>query len=122
MERYRAQEWLHYLSTEVHKLFTPLFFTDAWITVPEAKAPFREVVQQMLSQKCHYLANHLHKQPYLMGSQFSAPDAYLYTILNWSHYVKFDLTKWPALMGYMERLKNRPSVISTMEHEGLKRS
>ncbi len=111
MARVRLQEWLNFISTEIHKGFSPLF--------RNAPAEWQEVVRSNLANRFNQLAATLEKQPWLMGEQFSVADAYLFTVLNWSKWVKFDLTPWPALGAYQARVAARPGVQKALKKEGL---
>ena len=111
-ERYRAQEWLNFVATEVHKGFSPLFQKD----IPEVMG---KTVRDKLTKRFDFLAEHFTKNNFLMGTQYSVADGYLFTVMSWSEYLKFDLTKWPVLLGFMERVKNRPATQTAMKTEGL---
>ena len=112
LERYRAQEWLNYISTEVHKGFSPLF-NDKNSTEVKAAALTE------LEKKFEYLSTELKGKTFLMGNQFTVCDAYLFTVLNWTHFLKVDLTKWPVLLGFMESVKNRPGTMAALKAEKL---
>jgi glutathione S-transferase len=111
MARVRLQEWLNFISTEVHKGFGSLFRNPP--------AEWQEVVRATLAARCAYLAGVLEKQPYLLGEQFSVADAYLFTVLNWSQWVKIDLSPWTALIAYQARVAARPGVQQALKKEGL---
>jgi glutathione S-transferase len=112
MERYRLQEWLNYIASELHKGFAPLFNRAA---TEEAK----DVIRKSLTPKFELLARHLAAHPYLMGETFTVADSYLFTILNWKGFVGIDLSPWPVLVAYFETISKRPSVRAAMEAEGL---
>jgi glutathione S-transferase len=112
MERYRLMEWINYISTEVHKTFGPLF--NPAIT-PEA----RQAQVDMLGKKFDYLAKRLSGSPYLTGDKYTAADAYLFTVLGWSGFLKVDLSKWPVLKEFSARVAERPAVKEAMKAEGL---
>lgn len=112
LERYHAQEWLNFVSSEIHKGFSPL-----WI--PSLPESYRETVLVTLGKRFDYLSNHLSNRQFLMGAQLTAADAYLFTVLSWTGILKVDLTKWPVLLGFMERVKNRPAVQAAMKAEGI---
>ena len=112
MERYRVQEWLNYVGTEMHRGFTPLFSADI---APEWKAK----TLAALAQKFDFLSERLAGRVYLMGDGFTVADAYLFVILRWCDYVAVDLSGWPALTDYMERVGARPAVQAAMRVEGL---
>ena len=111
MDRVRLQEWLNFISTEMHKSFSPLF--------RNAPAEWQEVVRATLAARFSNLATVLEKQPYLLGSDFSVADAYLFTVLNWSKWVKIDLAPWPALIAFQARVAARPGVQQALKKEGL---
>jgi len=109
LERYRLQEWLNYVASEVHKGFSPLFN-------PKATEEWKQVIKDNLGLKFDYLSKQLQGKDYLMGA-FSVADAYLFTIVGWSKYFNIDLTKWPVLVKYMERVGARPAVKAALEAE-----
>lgn len=113
MDRVRLQEWLNYISTEVHKAHAPLFYGAA---VGE-KA--QEFARGKISQAYDYLSGKLSGQDYLMGKNFTVADAYLFTVLNWHQFVNIDLSAWPVLKAYHARVASRPSVQQAMKAEGL---
>ena len=112
MERYRLQEWLNFISTELHKGFSPLFDHSA----PEE---WKLRVRERLGKRLAIVAAQLETNSYLMGSSFSVADAYLYTVLRWSRHAAVDLSGWPMLGEYMLRIETRPAVHAALEAEGL---
>ena len=111
-ERYQVMEWLNYIATEVHKRFTPLFTPG---TSPEARA----AAWAALAHPLGYLAGKLESRDFLAGSQFSIADAYLFTVLNWALFAKYNLNDWPALQAYQARIGAIPAVQEAMRAEGL---
>jgi len=109
LERYRLQEWLNYIASEIHKGFSPLFN-------PKATDEWKQVVKDNLAAKFDYLSKQLQGKDYLMGA-FSVADAYLFTILGWSKHLNIDLAKWPVLSQYVERVGARPAVKAALEAE-----
>jgi glutathione S-transferase len=109
MERYRLQEWLNYIASEVHKGFSPLFN-------PKITEEWRQIVKSNLANRFDFLSEKLKGKDYLMGA-FSVADAYLYTILTWAKHLGIDMAKWPVLASYMERVSSRPAVKATLEAE-----
>jgi glutathione S-transferase len=108
IERYRAQEWLNFIASEVHKSFSPLFGSDEAAKVaPRAR----------LEKRFDVLAKALESKPYLLGDGFSVPDAYLYNMLRWAHGLHFELTKWPALGAFFDRVDGRPAVQAALAAE-----
>lgn len=112
-ERYRCQEWLNYIATELHKGFGPLF-------KPNTPAEFKPIVLDNLSQRLNYLNGLLGKNDYMMGKNYSIADAYLFTVARWSQPLKIDLSPWPAVAKFMERIKLRPATAEAFQAEGLK--
>ena len=112
IERYQLQEWLNFITSEIHKQFSPLF--DA--TMPEeAKAKFRE----KLALRFDWIVKQLGDKPYLMGADFTVADAYLFTVLNWTKWTGIDLGRWPSLQSYVARVADRPHVHTALNEEGL---
>jgi glutathione S-transferase len=111
-ERTLLQEWLNYLSTEVHKTLGLLFN-------PRLPPEFKEETLAKVSKKFDYLSQRLTGVEFLLGEQFSVADAYLYTLLRWTRLFKIDLTKWPVLQKYMARVGARPAVKASLNEEGL---
>lgn len=112
MGNLRVREWLTFISTEVHKNFSPLFRT----TTPEAT---REVQLEALRRRFGYVSDALTGHSYLTGEQFTVADAYLFTVLRWTVPLKIDLGPWPQLQTYMARVAARPAVKSALAAEGL---
>ena len=112
MERYRLQEWLNYIASEIHKGFSPLFNPNA---TDEAK----EAIKKSLAPKFDFLAKRLSAHPYLTGDSFTVADSYLFTILNWKGHLKVDLSSWPSLVAYYDKIAKRPAVQAAMQAEGL---
>ena len=111
-ERYQLMEILNYITSEVHKSFSPLFN-------PASSAELKETALTNLGKKFDWLSGFLGKKPFLLGNTFTAADAYLFTVLNWTGHVKIDLGKWPILADYKSRIAKRPKVIEAMKGEGL---
>lgn len=112
LERYRLQEWLNYIATEVHKGFSPLFNSK----IPEA---WKQVVMDALATRFDFLTKSLERKPYLTGDTFTIADGYLFTILGWTTYMNIDLGKWPTLKAYVDRVAARPAVRAALKAEGL---
>jgi glutathione S-transferase len=111
-ERYRLQEWLNYISAELHKSFSPLFKPDT----PEA---YKSVATDALKAKFAFVEEALEGKLYLMGEQFTVADAYLFTVLRWAPITKLDMSQFPNLQQYQQRVKARPGVHKALEAQGL---
>jgi glutathione S-transferase len=111
-ERYKLQEWLNFITTELHKNFGPMFSP---VLADEAKAFFKDRVMG----KFKYLEGALAGRDYLMGKQFTVADGYLFTMLSWADRMKFDLSALPNLLAYKARVAARPKVQEALTKEGL---
>jgi glutathione S-transferase len=111
-ERYKLQEWLNYITGELHKNFGPMFSP---VLGDEAKAFFKDRVMG----KFKYLEGVLADRDYLMGKQFTVADGYLFTMLTWADRMKFDLSAMPNLLAYKARIAARPKVQEALAKEGL---
>ncbi len=110
--RYRLQEWLTFIGTEIHKTFSPLF-------VPGTPEDYKPQVKQRLLARLQWVDSELAGKPYLMGEQFSVADAYLFTVTNWGQYIGLDISQLKNLVAYRERIAARPAVQAAMKAEGL---
>lgn len=110
--RYRLQETLGYINSELHKSYTPLFKPDT----PDA---VRDERKDYLRKRYALLDQHLSKHDWLIGEQFTAADAYLFTVTNWAHHVGLDLSDFPAILAFQQRVSSRPQVQSALKAEGL---
>ncbi len=111
-ERYKLQEWLTYINSEVHKSFGPIFSP---VLADDAKAFFKDRVMG----KFKYIDGALAGNDYLMGKQFTVADGYLFTMLSWAERMKFDLAALPNLLAYKARVGARPAVQAALTKEGL---
>jgi glutathione S-transferase len=112
LERYRTIEWLTFISSELHKGFSPLFNK----AMPDAA---KQIFVDKLKIRFTFLDRHLAGKEFLMGKQFTVADAYAYTILNWAPSVKIDLSPYKNLADYVRRVSARPGVRETVHMEKL---
>lgn len=112
LERYRLQEWLNFITSEIHKQFSPLFRP----TTPE---DYKTIAKQNLENRFAWLDQQLAGKDYLLGSRFTVADAYLFTVLRWTVPMKMDLSRYPNLAAYLQRVGRRPKVKEAMQAEGL---
>jgi glutathione S-transferase len=110
--RYRLQEWLGYINSELHKTYSPLFR-------PNTPAETRAEREAYLAKRYSVVEKQLASGPYLLGQSFTVADAYLFTVTNWAGTVKFDLSPFPSLRAFQERVAARPAVRAAMQAEGL---
>jgi glutathione S-transferase len=112
LERVRLQEWLNFLTSEIHKGFSPLFSADT----PE---DYKPVVRKRLAGRFDWLSKELDGRDFLMGDRFTVADGYLFTLLGWLPFVGMNLQEWPVLKAYRERIAGRPAVKEALKAEGL---
>ena len=111
-ERYKLQEWLSFISSELHKGFSPLFN-------PATPEDYKPLVKERLLQRLTWLDGELAGKDYLMGSTFTVADAYLFTVTNWAGFVKLDIAALANLAAVRARIAARPAVQAAMKAEGL---
>lgn len=109
VEYARMVEWMVFISTELHKTFSPLFSGIG--------EDVKNVFRNNLAKRFEYVSKELGKKKYLMGEQFTLPDAYLFTILRWANNMKIDVA--PNLREYHDRVAARPKVQEALKMEGL---
>ncbi|MCV2358494.1 MULTISPECIES: glutathione transferase GstA [Roseateles] len=112
MARYRLQEWLNFITSELHKGFSPLFN-------PATTEEYKPQVRAKLAERFAWVNEQLEGKQFLMGEQFSVADAYLFVVSNWGQYVGVDVAGYPNLVAFRARVAARPAVIAAMKAEGL---
>jgi glutathione S-transferase len=112
MARYRLMEWLNFITTELHKSFSPLFNKD----FPEAG---KEIFRKKIAGRLAWVDGQLAGKQYLMGDTFTVADPYLFVVANWGQYVGVDIKPLANLSAYMARVAARPAVQAAMKTEGL---
>jgi len=112
IERYRVQEWLNFITSELHKSFGPIFRP----TTPDA---YKAISKENIGKRFDWIDKQLAGRQYLMGDKFTVADAYLFTILRWTTRIEMDLAKWPNLKAYVDRVAARPKVKEALKAEGL---
>jgi glutathione S-transferase len=116
-ERARFSQWLGFIGTELHKaVFVPLLSKD----VDEAVKAY---ARGKIARRFDLLAHHLESRTFLLD-EFSVADAYLVAVLNWGPYVGIDVSQWPAVASYAQRVRERPTVAQALadEYEIFKRT
>lgn len=110
MPRYRLQQWLNFITSELHKLvFSPLLD-------PRGIEGAKSYAHDKVAQRLAYLNTHLTGREFLLD-RFTVADAYLVVVLNWTRFAGVDLAQWPAVQNYFQRLRERPSVARAMDEE-----
>ena len=112
VERYKLQEWLNFVTSEIHKQFSPLFR-------PTTPDEYKKIAKENLANRFKWLDQQLAGKDYLLGKQFTVADAYLFTVLRWTVPTKIDLAPYPNVKAYLERVGARPKVKEALKAEGL---
>ena len=112
LQRYRLQEWLTFIGTEMHKGFGPLFN-------PAMPEEAKKISRERLASRYTWLDKELEGKEFLMGEHFTVADGYLFTVTNWAKPLSFDLTPYPNLLAWHARVGERPAVQAAMKAEGL---
>jgi len=112
-ERYQLQQWLNFISTEIHKGgFAPLFNP----ATPEAA---KQMAITSLTSRLETVSEQLSNRAFLLGKHFTVADAYLFVMLSWGAYVDVDISRWPVLVDYAAKISARPAVQKAMKEERL---
>jgi glutathione S-transferase len=112
LARYRVMEWQNYITSEIHKSYSPLFraeFDDS------GKTWFRNA----LRKKYEWIASRLEGKDFLTGANFTAADAYLYTVTRWASRVNVELTDIAPVQSFLRRVSEREGVQAALSAEGL---
>ncbi|MDZ4812033.1 MAG: glutathione transferase GstA [Pseudomonadota bacterium] len=110
--RYRLQEILTYINSEIHKSYSPLFN-------PNTSAEVRAEREEYLRKRYTLIEKTLGEQPFMLGSSYSVADAYLFTVTSWANHLKLDLSAFPNLLAFQKRVGERPAVQAALRAEGL---
>ena len=112
IERYRLQSWLSYISGELHKNVGPLFN-------PTATAYAKDAALANIRRRLDYIEAQLGDAPWLLGSDFSVADVYLFNVMLWTCFVRIDIKPWPKVTDLFRRAGALPAVMSALKAEGL---
>ena len=112
LARYRVQEWLNFITSELHKGFGVLFN-------PAMPEEAKSVMRTKLDGRFKWVDSQLEGKQYLLGDSFTLPDAYLFTVTNWAKHVGLDTSELKNLTAYHARMAARPAVQEAMKAEGL---
>jgi glutathione S-transferase len=112
LPRYRLQEWLTFIGTEIHKSFSPLFN-------PAMPEEGKQIYRDRLASRFKWVDGQLAGKQYLLGDNFSVADAYLFTVSTWTQPMKIDLSSYGSLVAWRDRVAARPAVQEAMKAEGL---
>lgn len=110
MARYRLQEMLGYINSELHQGYMPLFN-------PACSDEVRSARMAHLHKHYRLLEATLGRTPFLLGDRFTVTDAYLFVVTRWAEFVKLDLSAFPRLLAFQARIAARPAVQAAMHRE-----
>ena len=111
-DRYRLQEWLNFIATDLHKQLSPLYN-------PRVNDDGKAALKERFVQRLGVVAKRLEAGPWLMGATYTVADPYLFTILRWTARFELDLEQWPSIVSFMSRMNERPAVKAALAAEGL---
>lgn len=114
LERVQLQETLNFISSELHKAFSP-YFNSAPLSDDAANAASAELSRRIGDVE-HSLSD---GRPFILGQTMTVADAYLFVVLNWAGFIGFDINAWVRVAAYVERMARRPSVRAALVQEGL---
>ncbi|KTC88760.1 glutathione transferase GstA [Fluoribacter dumoffii] len=112
LRRYHTLEWVNYVATELHKTVGMFFY-------PNLNEETKNIFMSVVNSRLKYVNERLEHGPYLMGKDFSLPDAYLFVVLRWAYYFKFDLSPYKHLEQFMKNVAERPAVAVSLQQEKL---
>lgn len=112
LARYQLQSWLNFISTELHKNFSPFFN-------PAAPDEMKAIAKANIERRLGYINEQLEGRQHLLGEGFTVADAYLFTVLGWAPIIKLDLSNWTHVTAYQARVAARPAVQRALKAEGL---
>jgi glutathione S-transferase len=112
LDRYRVLEWQNFITSELHKSYSPLFSKD----YPEEA---KSITRRALRKKYEWVSQQLNGRDYTTGNNFTVADAYLFTVTNWAKGVDLNLSDLDALQAFQKRVANRPAVIEAIRAEEL---
>jgi glutathione S-transferase len=114
LDRFRVLELLSFLSSELHKGFSPFFSSKEF-----SEADAADNLAKLKTRLGQFDALLAKGGDYLLGDSFSVADAYAFVILNWTNFIGVSLGEWPKTAAYVERIRVRPAAQKTLQEEGL---
>jgi glutathione S-transferase len=116
-EHYHFLKWMNFIATELHKGFSPLFYTSRITKNEEAQQDIRHFTLQALDECFEVVDHQLAKTPYLCGQTFTVADGYLFTVMSWAQWTKVDYSRHKNLAAHIARIAERPAVLKTIQLE-----
>ncbi|BBH53114.1 glutathione S-transferase N-terminal domain-containing protein [Fluviispira sanaruensis] len=118
-ERYKAIEWLGFITSELHKSINPIWLIDDYVSEDKARNELKNKFITLLKDKLKVAELRLDNKDYCLGSNFSVCDAYLLTILNSVRFLKIDISEFKNINYVYENIKNNIYVKNTLKIEGI---
>ena len=115
MPRYRVMEWLNFVTSELHKGFSPLF-------VPTTPEEMKTQVRTRLGERLSWVDRELEGREFLVGENFTVADGYLFVVSGWGQHVNVDISGLKNLASFRQRVAERPAVKAALQAEGLLKS
>jgi glutathione S-transferase len=112
LPRYRLQEWLAFIGTEIHKTYSSLFN-------PALPEEARKIFRDKLLSRFKWVDGELAGKDYVLGANFSVGDGYLYVMERWAKPMKLDLSALDNVKAHHQRIEARPAVQEALKAEGL---
>ena len=112
LERAHLQQWLNFISTEIHKSYSPLFSAET----PDA---YKTITKDKLFKRYAFVNDQLKGKQFLLGNHFTVADGYLFTVTNWANFLKLDLSEFREVAQFSDRIHSRPKVLQALKAEGL---
>jgi len=112
-QRVRLQQWLTFVSSELHKMYSP------WLFHSEVGETAQSMARGIIARRLAWVETQLGQGAYLFGETFTAADAYLFTIVGWSKGAGVDLSPYPRLRAFQQRVSERPAVRRALHGHGM---
>jgi glutathione S-transferase len=119
LERAEAMDWLSFVSSDLHKAYSPLFAAKRYSQDPARQAEFREFALQGVKAALSHLNKGLAGKDYLLGKQFTVIDSYAFVVAGWSNWLEIPLDQYTNVKAYLARVSERPAVKKVLKLEGL---
>jgi glutathione S-transferase len=118
-ERAKAQEWLNFVATEIHKPLSSLFMAETLVPDATARAHFVNTVITTLKTRFEIVNNALEGKTFVMGDTYSVADGYLFTVMSWNKHLNIDLSAYKNIVNFQNRIYERPATQRAFKAEGL---
>lgn len=119
MDKFKAIEWMNYISTEMHKTMGAFFATNTIFSEEKGKADFTKFYKEALDKRCEFVNKSLEGKNFILGDHYSIADGYLFIVLSWAQYVNYDLSPYKNITSYQNRIFERPATQRAFKSEDL---